>query len=87
MAHQRSIRLSCDAIDPAASVSGFYFSHPQSQYFNAGLIGEDQLRDYVARRTEADVKCSLVPVIVGRVIATRGLRRAGVAYIVRTMAQ
>lgn len=53
------------AMDPAASVSGFYFSHPQSQYFNVGLIGEDQLRDYVARsgRTEADVRRSLAPVI------------------------
>ena len=52
-------------MDPAASVSGFYFSHPQSQYFNVGLIGEDQLRDYVARsgRTEADVRRSLAPVI------------------------
>lgn len=53
------------AMDPAASVSGFYFSHPQSQYFNVGLIGEDQLRDYVTRsgRTEADVRRSLAPVI------------------------
>lgn len=53
------------AMDPAASVSGFYFSHPQSQYFSVGLIGEDQLRDYVARsgRTEADVRRSLAPVI------------------------
>jgi 5-methyltetrahydrofolate--homocysteine methyltransferase len=32
------------------SVSGFYFSHPQSQYFNVGRIGEDQLRD-IARRS------------------------------------
>jgi 5-methyltetrahydrofolate--homocysteine methyltransferase len=53
------------AMDPAASVCGFYFSHPQSQYFNVGLIGEDQLRDYVGRslRTESDVRRSLAPVI------------------------
>jgi 5-methyltetrahydrofolate--homocysteine methyltransferase len=38
------------SMTPAASVSGFYFSHPQSQYFNVGRIGEDQLRD-VARRS------------------------------------
>ncbi len=38
------------AMTPAASVSGFYFSHPQSQYFNVGKIGEDQLEDFVQRR-------------------------------------
>ena len=53
------------AMDPAASVSGFYFSHPQSQYFNVGVIGEDQLRDYVQRsgRSEEDVQRSLAPVL------------------------
>jgi 5-methyltetrahydrofolate--homocysteine methyltransferase len=53
------------AMHPAASVSGFYFSHPDSQYFSVGLIGEDQLRDYVTRsaRTEQDVRRSLAPVI------------------------
>ncbi len=53
------------AMHPAASVSGFYFSHPDSQYFNVGLIGEDQLRDYLARcdRSEADLRRSLAPVI------------------------
>ena len=42
------------AMTPAASVSGFYLSHPQSTYFNVGKIGEDQLRDQ-ARRRGADV--------------------------------
>jgi 5-methyltetrahydrofolate--homocysteine methyltransferase len=53
------------AMHPAASVSGFYFSHPDSQYFSVGLIGEDQLRDYVTRsaRSEQDVRRSLAPVI------------------------
>ena len=37
------------AMMPAASVSGFYFAHPQAQYFNVGRIGEDQLADYAAR--------------------------------------
>ncbi len=37
------------AMMPASSVSGFYFSHPASQYFNVGRIGEDQLADYVRR--------------------------------------
>ncbi len=51
------------AMHPAASVSGFYFSHPQSQYFSVGTIGEDQLKDYVTRsgRTLDDVKRSLAP--------------------------
>jgi len=42
------------AMMPAASVSGFYMSHPQSAYFNVGKIGEDQLQDQ-ARRRGADV--------------------------------
>lgn len=51
------------AMFPASSVSGFYFSHPQSQYFNVGPIGEDQLADYVARsgRTEEDLRRTLAP--------------------------
>ena len=51
------------AMYPASSVSGFYFSHPQSQYFNVGNIGADQLADYVKRsgRTEDDVRRTLAP--------------------------
>ncbi|MCP5265803.1 MAG: methionine synthase [Burkholderiaceae bacterium] len=37
------------AMQPASSVSGFYFSHPESEYFNVGRIGEDQLKDYCER--------------------------------------
>ena len=37
------------AMLPASAVSGFYFWHPQSQYFNLGAINEDQLRDYAKR--------------------------------------
>lgn len=37
------------AMNPAASVSGFYFSHEASDYFNVGRIGEDQLLDYADR--------------------------------------
>ncbi len=53
------------AMFPASSVSGFYLSHPDSQYFNVGTIGEDQLKDYVARsgRTEEDVRRTLGPVL------------------------
>ena len=35
---------------PAASVSGFYFAHPQADYFNVGPIGDDQVKD-LAKRT------------------------------------
>jgi 5-methyltetrahydrofolate--homocysteine methyltransferase len=38
------------AMAPAASVSGFYLAHPESQYFNVGRIGEDQLQDQALRR-------------------------------------
>ncbi|MEO6030519.1 MAG: vitamin B12 dependent-methionine synthase activation domain-containing protein, partial [Burkholderiaceae bacterium] len=37
------------AMTPAASVSGFYFAHPESTYFNVGKIGEDQLQDWAER--------------------------------------
>ena len=39
---------------PGASVSGLYFSHPESQYFAVGQIGKDQVEDY-ARRKGMDV--------------------------------
>jgi 5-methyltetrahydrofolate--homocysteine methyltransferase len=38
------------AMYPAASVCGWYFSHPQSLYFGVGKIKEDQLQDYAARK-------------------------------------
>ncbi len=41
------------AMAPAASVSGFYLSHPDSTYFNVGRIGEDQLQDQARRRGAA----------------------------------
>lgn len=42
------------AMMPAASVSGFYLSHPDSTYFNVGKIGHDQLQDQAARRKESE---------------------------------
>jgi 5-methyltetrahydrofolate--homocysteine methyltransferase len=38
------------AMLPAASVSGFYFAHPQSRYFAVGKIGRDQVEDYARRK-------------------------------------
>ena len=38
------------AMWPAASVSGYYFAHPDARYFGLGKIGQDQLEDYAARK-------------------------------------
>ncbi|TRX47310.1 methionine synthase [Fulvivirga sp. M361] len=38
------------AMYPASSVSGFYFSHPQSRYFGLGKIEKDQVKDYAKRK-------------------------------------
>ena len=38
------------AMWPTAAVSGFYFGHPESQYFGVARIGRDQLEEYATRR-------------------------------------
>ena len=38
------------AMFPTAAVSGFYFAHPESQYFGIGKINHDQVQDYAKRR-------------------------------------
>jgi 5-methyltetrahydrofolate--homocysteine methyltransferase len=38
------------AMWPGAAVSGWYFSHPQSQYFVVGRLGRDQVEDYAERK-------------------------------------
>ncbi|MGN6499542.1 MAG: methionine synthase [Tsuneonella sp.] len=38
------------AMLPTAAVSGFYFGHPESEYFGVARIGRDQLEDYAHRR-------------------------------------
>ncbi len=38
------------AMWPGASVSGLYFSHPQSQYFVVGQLGRDQVEEYAERK-------------------------------------
>ena len=38
------------AMLPASSVSGFYFSHPDSGYFAVGKLGRDQVEDYARRK-------------------------------------
>ncbi len=41
------------AMHPAAAVSGFYFSHPESKYFGVGKIQKDQVEDYAKRKNES----------------------------------
>jgi 5-methyltetrahydrofolate--homocysteine methyltransferase len=38
------------AMLPTAAVSGFYFGHPEAEYFGVARIGRDQLEDYAVRR-------------------------------------
>jgi 5-methyltetrahydrofolate--homocysteine methyltransferase len=51
------------AMVPPASVSGYFFSHPGSTYFNIGKIGPDQLKDYAKRKkfTQAEAAKWLSP--------------------------
>ena len=44
-----SLTESC-AMYPTASVSGFYFAHPQAKYFGVGKIGKDQVEAYAASK-------------------------------------
>jgi 5-methyltetrahydrofolate--homocysteine methyltransferase len=39
------------AMYPASSVCGWYFSHPQSQYYGVGKIQRDQFEDYAKRKS------------------------------------
>jgi len=51
------------AMHPAASVSGWYFAHPQSRYFAVGKIGRDQVEDLAQRKglTAAEMERWLRP--------------------------
>ncbi len=51
------------AMLPAASVSGFYFAHPDSTYFSVGKIGDDQLKSFAERMaiSETDAERALAP--------------------------
>ncbi|MGE3151877.1 MAG: methionine synthase [Nitrospiraceae bacterium] len=51
------------AMYPAASVSGWYFAHPEARYFGVGKIGRDQVEDYARRKgmTVAEIERWLAP--------------------------
>ncbi|WP_020559533.1 methionine synthase [Thiofilum flexile] len=53
------------AMYPAASVSGWYFSHPESRYFGIGRVARDQVEDYAKRKglTVAEAERWLSPVL------------------------
>jgi 5-methyltetrahydrofolate--homocysteine methyltransferase len=53
------------AMYPASSVSGFYFSHPESRYFAVGKVDRDQIADYARRKDMpvAEVERWLAPVL------------------------
>jgi 5-methyltetrahydrofolate--homocysteine methyltransferase len=53
------------AMMPAAAVSGWYFSHPESRYFGVGKIGEDQLISLAERKGMAidELRRWLAPVM------------------------
>jgi len=40
------------AMYPNATVSGYYFSHPESKYFSVGKIQNDQVEDYSERKKQ-----------------------------------
>ena len=50
---------------PAASISGLYFAHPESKYFNVGKISKDQVTDYHKRKgmSKAEVEKWLAPIL------------------------
>lgn len=54
------------AMTPAASVSGWYFAHPDAKYFNVGKIDRDQLAAVAARKgtSEAELERWLRPVLL-----------------------
>ncbi|MGE3149568.1 MAG: methionine synthase, partial [Pseudorhodoplanes sp.] len=53
------------AMWPGASVSGLYFSHPESHYFGVGKIERDQVEDYARRKGWSAEECErwLAPIL------------------------
>ncbi len=53
------------AMYPTAAVSGWYFAHPEAQYFGVGKIGRDQVEDYAHRKgwSVAETEKWLAPIL------------------------
>lgn len=62
-AHTGITLTSSYAMNPGASVSGWYFSHPESRYFSVAQIQQDQVDDYAKRKCwgEAEIEKWLAP--------------------------
>tara|TARA_B100000745_G_C20107439_1_gene378983 strand:- start:636 stop:1223 length:588 start_codon:yes stop_codon:yes gene_type:complete len=45
------------AMNPGSSISGLYFSHPDSSYFGVGKINKDQVKDYAKRKSMSIEEC------------------------------
>uniref|UniRef100_A0A0M3I6G0 AdoMet activation domain-containing protein n=1 Tax=Ascaris lumbricoides TaxID=6252 RepID=A0A0M3I6G0_ASCLU len=52
-------------MEPAASICGLYFAHPQSQYFAVGKVDKDQVEDYALRKRESvqSIEYWLAPIL------------------------
>ncbi|MDE2379730.1 vitamin B12 dependent-methionine synthase activation domain-containing protein, partial [Bradyrhizobium sp.] len=75
------------AMWPGSSVSGLYFSNPESFYFGVGRIERDQVEDYAARKgmTVAEVERWLAP-ILNYIPAREGQQSAPAAAFAATPA-
>jgi len=62
------------AMSPGSTVAGWYFSHPDAQYFGVGRIGEDQMEDYARRK---DWKRSEAELWLGPNLGFEPTRRGG----------
>ena len=53
------------SMSPAASISGLYFSNPESAYFGVGKISKDQVEDYAKRKSMSLSECEkwLMPIL------------------------
>jgi hypothetical protein len=76
------------AMYPAASVSGWYFAHPEARYFAVGRIGLDQIEDIARRKGISTAECKTVCICSARADAAGGhsLRHAVVASQLRKLA-
>ena len=53
------------SMSPGASISGLYFSNPESAYFGVGKISKDQVKDYAKRKSMTLLECEkwLMPIL------------------------
>ena len=53
------------SMSPGASISGLYFSNPESNYFGVGKISKDQVKDYAKRKSMTLSECEkwLMPIL------------------------